>query len=118
MARKRRYKFNAKKTELDGITFDSKAEAKRYSELKLLKRAGEIEALSLQPRFVLQEGYISGEGKRVRPITYIADFAYIDKKTGKTIVEDVKGMRTSVYKLKKKLFEKTHYPLTIKEIEV
>jgi hypothetical protein len=96
-------KYKAKKTEIDGITFDSKAEAKRYQELKLIERAGQIKHLSLQPRFMLQEGFINiHTGKKERAIEYVADFIY--NEGSETIVEDVKGMKTSDYKIKRKLF--------------
>jgi hypothetical protein len=96
-------KYKAKKTEIDGITFDSKAEAKRYQELKLLEKAGQIKHLSLQPRFTLQEGFVNSHtGKIERKIEYVADFMYLEN--GVIIVEDVKGMKTSDYKIKRKLF--------------
>ena len=97
----RRHKYHAKKTTIDGITFDSQKEANRYAELKLLERAGEIKHLQLQVPFTLQEAFTL-HGKKYRPITYIADFVY--EQDGRTIVEDTKGMRTQVYQLKKKLF--------------
>lgn len=96
-------KYHAKKTVVDGITFDSKREAKRYSELKLLELAGAIKHLQLQVRYELIPAF-DVDGKHYRPTCYIADFTYIDAKTGKEIVEDVKGMRTDVYKLKAKMF--------------
>jgi hypothetical protein len=96
-------KYKAKKTVIDGITFDSKAEAKRYQELKLIERAGHIQHLSLQPRFTLQEGFVNVHtGKKERAIEYVADFQYEDNNV--IIVEDVKGMKTSDYKIKRKLF--------------
>ena len=113
----RRYaksKYGNIKTEVDGIKFDSKKEANRYQELKLLKRAGEIEKLKLQPRYELQPKYRIN-GRNVRNLEYKADFEYIDRKTGETITEDVKGMKTAVYKIKKKLFEYI-YNREIKEI--
>ena len=106
-------KYRAKKTEVDGIKFDSKKEAKRYIVLKALEGKGEIEKLMLQPRFLLQEGFRKN-GKAYRKIEYVADFMY--QQGGKLIVEDVKGMKTDVYKLKQKLFEKRYQDLTIKEI--
>ena len=106
-------KYRAKKTEVDGIKFDSKKEAKRYIVLKALEGKGEIEKLTLQPRFLLQEGFRKN-GKAYRKIEYVADFMY--KQDGKLIVEDVKGIKTDVYKLKQKLFEKKYQDLTIKEI--
>lgn len=100
----RRYsKYNAKKTVVDGIKFDSKREAERYCELKLLEKAKEIRNLELQPRFLLQDKFEDKQGNTHRKIEYVADFMYIDK-DNKKIVEDVKGVMTDVYKLKKKLF--------------
>jgi hypothetical protein len=98
---------------IDGIKFDSRKEAKRYTELKLLERNGDIEKLTLQPRFLLQEGFRKN-GKAYRKIEYVADFMY--EQDGKLIIEDVKGIKTDVYKLKQKLFEKKYQDLTIKEI--
>lgn len=96
-------KFHARKTVVDGITFDSKREAKRYGELKLLERAGEIRDLQMQVRYELIPAF-DVDGKHYRPTSYIADFTYVDAKTGKKVVEDVKGMRTDVYRLKAKMF--------------
>ena len=96
-------KYKAKKTIIDGITFDSKSEAKRYQELKLLERAGQIKHLSLQPRFMLQEGFVNVHtGKKERMIEYVADFQY--KENNVIIVEDCKGFKTADYKIKRKLF--------------
>lgn len=69
--------------------------------------------MQLQPRFILQPRYRKNN-KTIRSIEYIADFSYIDNK-GKRIVEDVKGIKTEVYKLKKKIFE-YRYNLEITEI--
>lgn len=97
------HKYGAKKTEIDGITFDSKSEAKRYQELKLLERGGAIQNLSLQPRFILQEGFVNVDTlQKERAIEYKADFQYTEN--NETIVEDVKGFKTSDYKIKRKLF--------------
>ena len=98
-----RSKYKAKKVVVDGITFDSKKEARRYKELKLLERAGVIKDLVLQPSFLLQDKF-KYKDKTEHKIKYIADFKYLDTKTGKTVVEDVKGYKTDVYKLKRKLF--------------
>ncbi|CAK7002796.1 MAG: hypothetical protein PEPC_00102 [Peptostreptococcus russellii] len=100
--KKRKSKYRAEKMELDGILFDSKKEAERYSELKMLERANLITNLELQPKFLLQEKF-EYNGKVIRKIEYIADFKYIDEK-GNTVVEDVKGLKTDVYNIKKKLF--------------
>ena len=94
-------KYGAQKTSVDGHRFDSKMESQRYAELALLERSGAISDLKLQPKYVLQEGFCS-RGHKIRSITYIADFSYYFK--GQLIVEDVKGERTQVYMLKKKLF--------------
>lgn len=110
-------KYRNEPRTIDGIRFDSKAEARRYAELKLLERAGAITELRLQPRYTLLDKYTNGKGKRIRAITYTADFEYREK--GKTIVEDVKSpaSKTQAYQLRKKLFEKRHHPLTIREVE-
>ena len=94
-------KYGAQKTTVDGIRFDSKKESERYSELRLLERSGAISDLKLQPKFELQEGFRL-QGHAIRAITYVADFSYIFR--GQRIVEDVKGMKTQVYNLKKKMF--------------
>lgn len=107
---RRSSKYNSKKILVDGIKFDSKAEANRYLELKLLEKSGEISDLRLQPKYELQEGF-AYRGKRIRSITYIADFAYTSK-SGEKIVEDVKGMKTDVYQMKRKLFLKKYPELT------
>ena len=100
-------KYNAKKTVVDGIEFDSIREADRYCELKLLEKAKEIRNLKLQPRFLLQDKFKDKQGNTHRKIEYVADFTYVDK-DDKKIVEDVKGVLTDVYKLKKKLFLKIY----------
>lgn len=94
-------KYSSAKTDIDGITFDSKKEAEFYAELKLREKAGEISHLRLQPRYLLQEAF-KCEGKQYREIEYVADFEYVEG--GETVVVDVKGFKTAVYMLKKKLF--------------
>jgi len=107
-------KYHSRKETVDGITFDSRKEANRYRELCILKRAGEVVGIELQPEFVLQEGF-RHNGKWHRPITYRADFrvTYAD---GRVEVEDVKGMRTDTYKLKKKLLLAKYEGLIFKEV--
>lgn len=107
-------KYRNKKVIVDDYIFDSIQESKRYKELKLLLRAGEISNLELQPRFLLQESF-KKNGKTYRKIEYVADFKYTEK--GKTIVEDVKGMQTDVFKIKHKLFEKIYSELELKIIK-
>lgn len=104
---KRYSKYNAKKKVVDGHTFDSKREGERYCELKLLEKANEIRNLELQPRFLLQDGFVDKEGNEHKKIEYVADFMYVDK-DDKTVVEDVKGVLTEVYKIKKKMFLKIY----------
>lgn len=105
-------KYHSRKTEIDGIMFDSKREANRYCELKLMERAGEITDLRRQVRYEINQPYEIA-GKKVRGIYYVADFVYCEK--GEPVIEDVKGMRTDVYKIKKKLFE-SKYKIQIKEV--
>ena len=95
-------KYGNKKTVVDGITFDSRKEAVRWSELKLLQRAGEIFDLQRQVPFTLIPKQVR-DGKVIeRPCVYKADFVYKDK-AGTEIVEDTKGMRTKEYVIKRKL---------------
>lgn len=89
-------KYHAVRTTVDSITFASKAEARRYVELKMLEEAGEIQSLQLQPKFPLE---VNGH----KICTYIADFQY--GQNGKVIVEDVKGVLTPVFRLKRKLLK-------------
>ena len=88
---------------IDGINvvFDSKAEYARYRHLQLLQKAKLISGLQLQPKFELAPSF-KRNGKTHRATHYIADFIY--DRDQKTIVEDVKGDLTDVYKIKKKLF--------------
>jgi hypothetical protein len=92
-------KYNAKKvTSPDGIIFDSKKEYRRYVYLKNLASQGEIDQLELQPRYdIIVNGKKCGY--------YKADFQYFNSKLKKKVVEDVKGVRTPVFNLKKKLVE-------------
>jgi len=104
-----RPKYGNHKTEIDGYLFDSQAEARRYQELKLMQAAGEIDALELQPVYEIMVG-------ERHICNYRADFKYYDIKKGMAVVEDVKGYRTSVYRLKKKLVEAL-YHVEIMEVE-
>lgn len=96
-------KYHNKKIIYDGIKFDSIKEKNRYIELKLLERAGLIKDLKLQYEFELQPAFALNN-KKIRKISYIADFYYFDNKLNDYIVEDTKGMRTEVYRIKKKMF--------------
>lgn len=114
--RPRRTKYNAKKTIIDDIVFASKLEAGRYGQLKLLVQAGQISDLILQPKFVLQDGFTDRYGKRQRPITYIADFQYIEE--GQEVVEDTKGYKNNaVWMIKKKMFLKWYPQYDFRIIE-
>jgi hypothetical protein len=95
----RRRKYNNVRTVLDGYLLDSKAEAARYGELRLMERANHISDLHIHPKYPIE---INGQ----KICTYIADFSYRDK-NGTVHVEDVKGMKTALYSLKKKLLKAT-----------
>jgi len=95
-------KYNAKKITVDGLTFDSKREAQRWMQLKLLERGGAIKELERQVEYELIP-----KQKGERAVKYIADFRYIDH-DGKTVVEDTKGVKTPVYILKRKLMQWVH----------
>ena len=115
-------KYHSKKITLNGITYDSKKEAKRHQELLLLERAGAIQSLQTQVKYVLipaqreftNEIYTKGRNKGCfkkgklleKECAYIADFVYIEN--GQTVVEDTKGFRTTDYKIKRKLMLHVH----------
>ena len=124
-------KYHAVRTEVDGITFHSKGEAKRYGDLKLLEKSNSISGLKLQPKYVLSEAAISPYHGKLRPISYVGDFSYrvirhsVIAMLGQEaavliatkdpdylsveVCEDFKGHRTPVYKLKRHLFVR-RYP--------
>lgn len=109
-------KYHNKKTFIDDIKFDSKLEAERYAQLKILERAGVIRDLELQPEYELIPSF-KKNGKTWRKTVYKADFRYILAENDKTIIEDVKGSTaviTDVFRLKQKLFEYKYPELTIK----
>ena len=119
-------KYGNRKVTVNGITYDSKKEARRAQELFALQAAGEIRCLNRQVPFELvpaqREPDLTGpkggkiKGKTIeRAVVYIADFCYQDIKTGETIVEDTKGMRTPEYIIKRKLMLWVH-GIRIKEI--
>jgi hypothetical protein len=98
--KKKRTKFGNKTTVVDGISFDSNREARRYRELLLLMKVGEIGQLKLQQEFELNNG-------GTHSLKYIADFTYYTK-SGEYVVEDSKGFRTNIYKKKCRLMKKVH----------
>lgn len=95
-------KYGNRKVIVDDVIFDSVKEANRYQELKLMERAGAIKDLELQPRFELVPKF-SHEGETFRKVEYVADFRYYDVGLDREVVEDVKGYKTEVYKIKKKM---------------
>ena len=108
-------KYGNKKITIDGITFDSKREANRYCELKLLERAGVIVNLQLQREFeLIPAQYVNGKCVE-RACKYKADFCYFDNERGVMVCEDTKGFRTKEYVIKRKLMLYQH-GIRIKEI--
>lgn len=108
-------KYNNKKITVDGQKFDSKKEANRYKELVLLEKAGEIQDLRTQVKFVLIHAQRDETTGKVieRECSYKADFVYSEGE--KTVVEDVKGCRTEAYIIKRKLMLKK-YGIRIREV--
>ena len=120
---------NIKTKTFGGIEFDSRKEARRWTELKLLEMAGDIKDLQRQVKYVLipaqyetierysKKGDRLKDGTKLieREVAYIADFVYTDMKTGKTVVEDTKGVKTKDYIIKRKLMLYLHQ-IRIKEI--
>lgn len=111
---RRKNKYNAKVTEVDGIVFASKAEAAYYNRLKILKKAGEIKDFEMQVKFTLMDRFYhptktrkSGEPSVVGAITYTPDFI-VEENDGSKHVIDVKGHRTPIFNLKAKLFMKQY----------
>lgn len=118
----KRNKYHSQKCKINGTTFDSKREARRYTELVLLQKAGKICDLGRQVKFHLvpaqYENYerYGKNGKRLKDgrrclehgIDYIADFVYYDNSEGRTIVEDTKGVKTKEYVIKRKLMLWVH----------
>jgi hypothetical protein len=111
---KRNQKYGNSKVTDAGITFDSKAEHKRWQYLSMLESAGEILNLRLQVPFVLIPAQVSPSGKKERPTLYLADFVYLDA-TGAQVVEDVKGAVTPEFRLKRKLMLHVH-GIEVKEV--
>ena len=115
----RQSKYNAKKVTVDGMTFDSRREANRWYELKMLERAGDIKNLRRQVKYELTPAFRDYDGKVFeRASSYIADFVYeqaLPMGLAKTVVEDVKGHRTKEYVLKRKMMM-DKYGIRIKEV--
>lgn len=107
-------KYGAKKTTIDNIKFDSRAEAMYYNRLKMLKQGKQIKDFELQPVFVLVPPFRKN-GKHYRGIKYKADFR-VEHLDGSIEIVDVKGVRTQGYLLKRQLFESLYPDLTINEV--
>jgi len=95
--------------------FHSKLEANRFKELKILEKAGVISNLELQKKFKIADGYLKNN-KKIRARYYISDFYYLEIETGKWVIEDVKGYKTDIYKLKKHLVELNYKDAEFREI--
>ena len=107
-------KYRNEKITLDGMTFDSKHEATRWCELKLLERTGAISNLVRQMPITLLPAQRNDKGKVIeRPVKYIADFMY--EENGQTVIEDAKGVKTKEYIIKRKLMRWIH-GIAIKEV--
>lgn len=101
-------KYKNKKVIYNGIKFDSQKERNYYIKLKLLEEKGIISNLKLQVKFELQPSF-KFNGKTIRAINYIADFTYIQD--NKLHIVDTKGVRTEVYKIKKKMMQYKGYEI-------
>jgi hypothetical protein len=95
-------KYRAKKQVVDGITFASRAEARRYGELKILQQAGKVSDLQMQVPFVLAPAVlIRGANRKSPALRYVADFVFV--RDGARVIEDVKGALTQAYRIKRHL---------------
>lgn len=108
-------KYHSCQTEERNIKFSSRAEQRRYRELVLLFRSGEIQDLRIHPQFTLLEGYTKPDGQKVQRMRYTADFSYMQE--GQLVVEDVKSRptRTTDYKMRKKMML-DKYGIEIREV--
>jgi hypothetical protein len=110
-----RNKYFNKPATVFGITFDSKAEADRYMYLLSEQKKGNISELAIQVPYILQEGFVNYNGKKIREIKYIVDFEY-RMPDGRIVVEDVKGFATKDFNLKYKMFMWRYRGIEIKII--
>lgn len=108
-------KYNSKKVTVNGITFDSKKEANFYCELVMLQAGGVVKSFDMQVPFVLQPPFTDATGNKIRAIKYIADFV-IEYKDGHKEVVDVKGYRTDVYRLKRKMLCYRYPEINFREV--
>lgn len=96
-------KYHNQKVEIAGQKFDSKKESRDWLKLKSMEDSGLIKNLRCQVPFELQPKYTTRDGRKIRAISYVADFVY--ERDGSIYVQDSKGARTDVYRLKRKMFE-------------
>lgn len=108
LARRGTNKYGAAPTVVDGVRFASKAEAKRFAELRLLEAAGEILDLRLQPSYELQPAFTDASGRRQQAIRYTADFAYREPGNPREVVEEVKGFLDTAAAIRIRLFLYQH----------
>lgn len=101
LKKQKQSKYHAEKAIIDGERFDSKREAERWQELRLMEKAGEISTLRRQVKYELIPAFKKPGERTERSVSYIADFVYTEN--GETVVEDSKGFKTDVYKIKRKL---------------
>ncbi len=109
-------KYRNNKCMVDGMKFDSQAEAARYRELVTLQQAGVISDLRRQVRFCVVDGYTDTWGRKWRRVDYVVDFVYVE--SGLQVAEDVKGMRTADYVIKSKLFQQRYPHIKFLEVKV
>lgn len=104
-----RNKYGAKPQVVDGVRFDSKREADRWWDLRMLEKGGEISQLERQVTFVLAPAVnLHGEKRKKAALRYVADFRYFDPKAGHFVVEDAKGRDTPVSRIKRHLMKSVH----------
>ena len=108
------HKYGNKKIQLDGHIFDSKKEAERYIQLRAMRKQGDISGLELQKKTLRRKSTVNAKGKPVpgkvvvKERSYYADFVYYDERRKEYVVEDVKGFKTDVYKLKRDMMYWIH----------
>lgn len=104
----KRGKYGNEKCAIDGMAFDSKAERKRWAELRLLLKAGYVSNVRRQVPFELIPAQRLANGRVLRACSYVADFVYRDERIGREVFEDVKGAVTPEYRIKRKLMLWVH----------
>jgi hypothetical protein len=109
-------KYHNRKVLDDGIKFDSLMEHRRYLDLKLMIKAGIIRDLHVHPAFKLQDKYFStSQRKNIPAIIYTADFSYLED--SRVVVEDVKGIKTVAFNLKRRMFEYKYPGINFRVLE-